>query len=255
MTIFAAILEVFIEGWVVKTPFIINNLWLYLFTISFVVAALVEESLKFRVVQKHTFNKKEFNEVMDGISYTIIASLGFAVMENIFYVLEGGFTVGVLRSFTAVPAHALFSGVMGYYIGKSVFSKNPKTSRKLKVKGLFYGIFYHGTYNFLLLAQNFLTILVVPLMVIMALHLKHNIYLAQLADGLKPVKPSLLTFGRMLRIVIGTILLIIGFLIILGLLVNYDNANSISSLRGIPVTLITVGTLYIAGMSLIFRGI
>jgi RsiW-degrading membrane proteinase PrsW (M82 family) len=53
-----------------------------------------------------------------------MVSMGFACTENILYVLEGGYEVAIMRAFTAVPAHATFGILMGYYMGKAKFSKN-----------------------------------------------------------------------------------------------------------------------------------
>jgi RsiW-degrading membrane proteinase PrsW (M82 family) len=50
-----------------------------------------------------------------------MVSMGFAAFENILYVFQGGFKVALLRAFTAIPAHATFGVIMGYYMGKSKF--------------------------------------------------------------------------------------------------------------------------------------
>jgi RsiW-degrading membrane proteinase PrsW (M82 family) len=49
------------------------------------------------------------------------------------YVLEGGYETAVLRAFTAVPAHATFGILMGYFMGKAKFSNN---RFKLNMAGL-----------------------------------------------------------------------------------------------------------------------
>ncbi len=155
---------------------------LYAFVSAFIVAALVEEGLKLWVVKTQVYNEKKFNEVMDGITYAIIASLGFATLENIMYVLSGGLTLAFIRALISVPAHALFSGIMGYYIGLSRFAPTPK-KRLLLLKGLLIGIFYHGLFNFILLAESTLTVLIVPLMLVMWLHLSRLITLVQSDHG------------------------------------------------------------------------
>ncbi len=148
----------------------------YIFLTSFITAAITEESLKLWVVRKNLLKSIHFDEAMDGITYTIIASMGFATMENIMYVLDGGVYVAVLRAFTAVPAHALFSGIMGYYILR------PKKSQVLT--GLCFGVFYHGLYNFLLMSQSaWLILSVLPLMVFMWFHLRKKIKQARIQDG------------------------------------------------------------------------
>jgi len=50
---------------------------------AFVVAALVEEYLKLTIVRVFAYRNRNFDEIMDGVVYTVVASLGFACMENI----------------------------------------------------------------------------------------------------------------------------------------------------------------------------
>ncbi|MBU0757664.1 MAG: PrsW family intramembrane metalloprotease [Nanoarchaeota archaeon] len=115
---------------------------------SFMIAGLTEESFKFLVVKKFAYNKVEFDEIMDGIIYVIVASLGFACLENILYVYNGGFVVGFFRAFTAVPMHAVTSGLMGFYIGKAKFAKK-KNEKYYFFMGLLLAVLVHGLYDFL----------------------------------------------------------------------------------------------------------
>ena len=50
--------------------------------------------------------------------------MGFAALENILYVFQYGFSTGIIRAFTAVPAHATFGILMGYFMGKAKFSNH-----------------------------------------------------------------------------------------------------------------------------------
>ncbi len=127
---------------------------------AFIVAALVEESIKLKTVMLFAFPNKNFDEVTDGIVYTITASLGFAVFENIFYSF-GPVSTLILRGVTAIPLHAIASGIMGYYIGKSNFG-NPN----LKYKGLLYAVLIHGSYDLFLFYGSWLPVLIVPLLLI-----------------------------------------------------------------------------------------
>lgn len=91
--------------------------------------------------------KEAFNEPFDGIVYSVMVSMGFAATENIFYVLEGGYQTALVRAFTAVPAHATFGILMGYYMGKAKFSNN---RIMLNLTGLCLAILFHGAYDFFL---------------------------------------------------------------------------------------------------------
>ncbi|WP_299124470.1 PrsW family glutamic-type intramembrane protease [uncultured Winogradskyella sp.] len=114
---------------------------------AFVVVALSEEFSKYVIVKYFNQPKKAFNEPYDGIIYAVMVSMGFACTENIMYVLEGGYQTAILRAFTAVPAHATFGILMGYFMGKAKFSNN---RFKLNMAGLFLAVLFHGAYDFFL---------------------------------------------------------------------------------------------------------
>ncbi len=114
---------------------------------AFFVVALIEEFSKYIIVRYYAQPKNAFNERYDGIVYAVMVSMGFAAVENIFYVAEGGATTAILRAFTAVPAHATFGIIMGYFMGLAKFSKN---RMKLNLTGLFLAILFHGAYDFFL---------------------------------------------------------------------------------------------------------
>ena len=76
-----------------------------------------------------------------------MVSMGFAATENIFYVMESGYETALLRAFTAVPAHATFGILMGFYMGKAKFSNNKSV---LNLAGLLLAILFHGAYDFFL---------------------------------------------------------------------------------------------------------
>jgi RsiW-degrading membrane proteinase PrsW (M82 family) len=121
---------------------------------TFIGIALVEEYFKFLVLTKYSFKRECFNEPMDGIVYGVIASMGFALIENIIYVYgntEQSFFVAIVRMFSAIPAHALMGVIMGYYVGKAKFDiQNRKT---LMLKGLFGAILLHGAYDYFLFSD------------------------------------------------------------------------------------------------------
>jgi RsiW-degrading membrane proteinase PrsW (M82 family) len=114
---------------------------------AFFVVALIEEFSKYVIVRYYNQPKPAFNEPFDGIIYAVMVSMGFAFVENIFYVLEGGVSVALLRAFTAVPAHATFGIIMGYFMGKAKFSKKPI---KWNLIGFSVAILFHGSYDFFL---------------------------------------------------------------------------------------------------------
>lgn len=114
---------------------------------AFVVVALSEEFSKYVIVKYYAQAKKAFNEPYDGIIYAVMVSMGFACTENIMYVIDGGYQTALLRAFTAVPAHATFGILMGYFMGKAKFSKNRYL---FNLMGLLLAVLFHGAYDFFL---------------------------------------------------------------------------------------------------------
>lgn len=114
---------------------------------AFFLVGLVEEFSKYIIVKYYAQKNSEFNEPFDGIVYAVMVSMGFAALENILYVFEHGAATGILRAFTAVPAHATFGILMGYFMGLAKFSKNKQL---LNFTGLVVATFFHGSYDFFL---------------------------------------------------------------------------------------------------------
>ncbi len=138
---------------------------LNIFIMSFIIIAPTEEMMKFFAVKRWMYRSIEFDEIMDGIVYTVAASLGFATVENIIYVITHGITVGIARAFLAVPGHAFFGAIMGFYLGRAKFNKVKE--KKLITQGILLAIFFHGLYDFLVLTQTVLALLVIIIIVIL----------------------------------------------------------------------------------------
>jgi RsiW-degrading membrane proteinase PrsW (M82 family) len=147
------------------------------FIMSFFVIAPIEELLKFFAVKQWIYRSHEFDEIMDGIVYTVAASLGFATVENLLYVFQHGVQVGIARAFLAVPGHAFFGAIMGYYIGRAKFNKEKEGS--LLFKGILLAVFLHGLYDFLLLTQTVFAVLVIILIIVLGLFVRKNLKKAE----------------------------------------------------------------------------
>lgn len=120
---------------------------LHQFIKAFFIVGFTEEFSKYIIVRYYAQRNKAFNEPFDGIVYAVMVSMGFAATENIFYVLEGGYETAIARALTAIPAHATFGVLMGFYMGKAKFSKNKSI---LNLTGLLLAIIFHGAYDFFL---------------------------------------------------------------------------------------------------------
>lgn len=116
---------------------------------AFVVAGTTEELFKFLALYLLIWKSPHFNEQFDGIVYAVFVSLGFAAVENVMYVMDGGFETAALRAITAVPAHAIFGITMGYFFG---IAKRYQELRKVYLRrALWIPILLHGLYDFILM--------------------------------------------------------------------------------------------------------
>ncbi len=118
---------------------------------AFVIVALVEEFSKFIFVRWLLYPNKNFNEPLDGIVYAVMVGMGFATIENILYVMNGGISVALLRMFTAVPAHATFAVIMGFFVGEAKFLQRNRGMYLLI--GLLAATVFHGFYDLFLFLQ------------------------------------------------------------------------------------------------------
>ena len=115
---------------------------------AFLLVGLVEEVSKFAFLRGILFPHKDFNEPFDGIVYSVMIGLGFATAENVIYVLEVGAQVGVIRMFTAVPAHAIFAVIMGFFLGEAKI--HPEKNLLYSILALVVAIVVHGLYDYFL---------------------------------------------------------------------------------------------------------
>lgn len=123
---------------------------------AFIIAGLTEEFFKREVVLRIAYKHPAFDEKLDGIIYAVFASLGFATVENIMYVLTHFSTnpyVGIYRGLLSVPAHALLGVTMGYYLSLAKFSYNANFERVYLRKALLVPALLHGLFNFILMAE------------------------------------------------------------------------------------------------------
>lgn len=128
-TIPAMLLE-FLESGILSF-FLPTNSIVYIFIENFFVVAITEELCKFLFMLMITWKSKAFDYAFDGVVYAVSTSLGFALLENIFYVfantfelgaIEGflpGLGIGISRAFLAIPLHTSVAIFMGFFYGKA----------------------------------------------------------------------------------------------------------------------------------------
>lgn len=186
-------LEVFLLGVVTTIPAgYLNNYILKTFKngdilndallTGFFAGGLVEEILKFSVLYFFVMKKNEFNEPMDGIVYGVLASLGFATLENIEYVYfhadkyeVSSLNMALTRAFSAVPMHGLAGVVMGFYFGLYSFLGD----KKYLGYALVMPLLFHGSYNFLLSFNGVYAFGVLAILLVYAIKLHKHLKLQQ----------------------------------------------------------------------------
>ena len=82
----------------------------------FIGVAAVEEGCKLFCLNTVKKNPA-FNYVFDAVVYSVAAALGFAALENVFYVFDGGLETAIMRAIFSVPGHAADGVLMGVFFG------------------------------------------------------------------------------------------------------------------------------------------
>ena len=129
----------------------------------FLVVGPAEEGFKYAVLRWRTWRHPAFDCQYDGVVYAVFVSLGFALWENIGYVLMYGWSTAVARALTAVPGHACFGVFMGAWYGVAKryelygYERESKRSRRLCV---IVPALIHGCYDFIASLESEVFVLV-----------------------------------------------------------------------------------------------
>jgi len=161
---------------------------------AFLLVAPVEELAKLAVVLLFVWGNPNFNEENDGVVYVGASAVGFAVLENIAYVVQNGIGTGVLRAFTSVPLHVFTAVVLGLYVGRAHFSSSVAVRNRLVITGFLIAWAAHGAYDTFALSRSALAALLLPLLAgiaafgIMAMRKGRRLSLLRWGSG--PVAPA-----------------------------------------------------------------
>jgi RsiW-degrading membrane proteinase PrsW (M82 family) len=116
---------------------------------SFVIASIPEEAAKLGCLMLFAWRRPEFDERMDGIVYGARAGLGFALVENVAYLLlmpaslSEYVAVFIGRAVLAVPGHATWGGIIGYFAARRRFDgRGPGL-----LGGYVLAVVLHGVYD------------------------------------------------------------------------------------------------------------
>ena len=130
---------------------------LYSVLLYFVIVAFSEEGAKYLMLKRRTWRSPEFNCQYDGIVYALFVSLGFALWENISYVMTYGFGTAVIRALTAIPGHACFGVFMGVFYARAKQyerSGGEPVSKQYRILSVVVPALLHGAYDYIASSQR-----------------------------------------------------------------------------------------------------
>lgn len=117
----------------------------------FCVVGPVEEGIKMLMVWIYAYRQAEFDEPLDGVIYSAAAALGFAAVENIFYLLQNDPRLVLLRGVLSNAGHALFSAIWGLALCEAKTKPNLTSERApIVVKGWLIAAMLHALFNTML---------------------------------------------------------------------------------------------------------
>lgn len=128
--------------------------------VSFLGAAVPEESAKLLMLWLLLRKNREFDERYDGLVYAACVGLGFACVENLMYVVSSGdawFSVSASRALFAVPCHFALAIAMGYYYSRNHFSWHKSTLLD-RLNIWLVPVMLHGTYDTLAFSSHIDTV-------------------------------------------------------------------------------------------------
>lgn len=138
---------------------------------------LVEELAKLAVVYLTVARSQEFDEVIDGIIYMVTTAFGFAAAENLFYMLSYGWEIGPMRAVISSLAHAAFSGILGFQLGRV---QTGTSGMPTLVMSLVSVSFFHGLYNFFLLTPYVSSLYALVLIAALVVYLFYQLVQARM---------------------------------------------------------------------------
>lgn len=150
-----AIIEIHLSRVIEKIPFLVSLPMLKLFIYSVFVIGLTEELAKFFFVGAIS-QSKHFDEPIDAMIYMITSAMGFAALENLFYLIGGKYeasttiAISIFRFLGANFLHALCSAIVGYYFAKNI-AHNKKS---YFIFGITVSSLLHGIFNYYIIEKN-----------------------------------------------------------------------------------------------------
>lgn len=161
----------------------------------FLVIALTEEVFKYLAVRLTVYKSKEMDEPLDVMLYMVVAALGFAGLENIFYlfspinnmvslevVLKTTTTISFIRFIGATFLHTLCSALIGYFLALSSIKNGH--GAKLTLLGITLATLLHGLYDFSIMTLSAPFNVIIPIVIVVGL----AIFMIYDFDSIKKIK-------------------------------------------------------------------
>ena len=163
------ILSIFVYLLPMCNPSTGTNLFELFFGV-FIGIALVEEFSKWIFVRLITWKNKAFTHIYDAVVYAVFVSLGFATLENILYVIDGGISLAIMRAILSVPMHVFCGVFMGYYYGlakqSEIYNRKELVGRNILLS-LLVPVLLHGFFDYCLITGEPLLLIVFFIFVIL----------------------------------------------------------------------------------------
>lgn len=126
--------------------------------ILIVVWAFIEELFKYLAASFSALRRKEDDEPIDPIIYLITSALGFAALENAFFLWNplindgfvGALLTGNMRFIGATVLHTISSAIIGLFMGLS-FYKSKTVKRVYFYVGFALAVALHTLFNFFII--------------------------------------------------------------------------------------------------------
>jgi protease PrsW len=140
-------------------------------TDGFIKAALIEKLGAFLVIFLIQRHYPGFN-ILEAIISGILVGAGFSLVENIFYSIDFGHSVMIVRILFSVPLHITTCGLIGYFLGQSSLSSTKIYRIRNIVNALILPYILHGLFDFLILNGGTFFYIIAPLIILTVLFLE-----------------------------------------------------------------------------------
>ncbi len=144
-------------------------------TYWFIIIAFSEELFKYLVIKVKVISSPHLDEPLDIMLYMVVSALGFAAVENVFYLIstmnqmtiDMTFEIYIIRFVGAVFLHTLCSAVIGYFLAMSICAAKKK--KIILFSGILLAVILHGLFDFSMILLPYPINYAVPVIIIITL--------------------------------------------------------------------------------------